>query len=121
MTTETSPTADATRLVDVARPSPTANKPGIEVAKPSWVTTKPLASRSAPTSRTWRTDRRSSGCPLEAPLAASGYTETAGPRELENNTAVPRAPGEEGREQADCAARASAAFGAQDRGHGAPG
>jgi hypothetical protein len=45
-----SPTADATRLTDPARTSPTANNPGTEVANPSRVTTNPLASSSTPTS-----------------------------------------------------------------------
>ncbi len=35
MTTDPSPTADATRLTDPARTSPTANSPGTDVAKPS--------------------------------------------------------------------------------------
>src|SRR5215471_11763144 len=50
ITTDPSPTAEATRLTDPARTSPAANTPGTDVAKPSRVTTNPLASSSTPTS-----------------------------------------------------------------------
>src|SRR5215207_3159806 len=42
ITTEPSPTADATRLTDPARTSPTANTPGTDVANPSRLTTNPF-------------------------------------------------------------------------------
>src|ERR1035441_9957891 len=53
ITTDPSPTEEATRLTDPARTSPTANMPGSEVAKgeggtpaPDPVITNPLSSRS---------------------------------------------------------------------------
>lgn len=46
MTTDPSPTAEATRLTEPARTSPTAKMPGQEVAWLASVSTKPLASRS---------------------------------------------------------------------------
>src|SRR5215475_4848121 len=49
ITTDPSPTAEATRLTDPARTSPTANTPGTDVTKPSRVITNPLASSSTPT------------------------------------------------------------------------
>jgi hypothetical protein len=44
MTTDPSPTAEATRLTEPARASPTANSPGTEVSKAPCVFTKPLSS-----------------------------------------------------------------------------
>jgi len=44
MTTDPSPTAEATRLTEPARTSPTANSPGTEVSNAPCVITKPLSS-----------------------------------------------------------------------------
>ena len=49
MTTDPSPTAEATRLTEPARTSPTANSPGTEVSNAPWVVTKPLSSSPTPT------------------------------------------------------------------------